>query len=257
MGNRIFTIAYYTFLEMVRNKIMYLLIFFALFILGLGVAITQMTIGDELSIIADIGLGTIEIFSTILAIFMGVSTVHKELALKTLHPLLARPVSRAEYILGKFFGMQLTVLVLSFFMCTILFVMMMLYGGTGKFFTVLPAAYTIFVQTSMVISVATLCSTLAEPAVAAMLTISYYIVGATSYNLIYLVTRRSSEFTKSAVTTLRFILPDFHYLNIKDNLVYSEGLKNISITAATLYSLASIIIILSLAIILFNKKEIH
>ena len=61
---KIFNVSYYTFLEMVRNKVLYILLFFALFIFVLGIAITQMTIGDELNIISDIGLGTIEIFST-------------------------------------------------------------------------------------------------------------------------------------------------------------------------------------------------
>ena len=108
---RILNVAYYTFLEMVRNKVLFILFFFALFIFGLGIVITQMTIGDNLTIISDVGLATIEIFLTVLSIFLGISLVQKELSQKTLFPLMARPLSRAEYILGKFFGMMLLIII--------------------------------------------------------------------------------------------------------------------------------------------------
>ncbi len=255
--NRIFNVSYYTFLEMVRNKVLYILLFFALFIFVLGIAITQMTIGDELNIISDIGLGTIEIFSTVLSIFLGISLVQKELSLKTLHPLLSRPISRAEYILGKFFGMILMIVVEIAVMCLIFAALLFVYGGIDRFVGYMPAVYTIFLQTSTIIAVAVLCSTLTEPAVAAMLTISFYLTGATSYNLVYAITSRTSETMAKVITTLRYILPDFRHFNIKDNLVYGRGLEDLSIGFASFYALFIVLIVLSLAIILFNSKEIN
>ncbi len=254
---RVLTIAWYTFLEMVRSKVLYILFFFALFILALGIAMTRMTIGNELDIVSDIGLGTIEIFSVALAIFLGVSIVQKELQLKTLHPLLARPMSRAEYMLGKFLGMELMLAVEIFFMLLIFITELAVYGGVERFVIYLPAVYTIFIQTSMVISVAVLCSTLAEPAVGAMLTISYWLIGTTSYNLVYLIDSKAGEGLKKAVAILRYVLPDFSHFNIKDNLVYGRGLENIHLGWATLYGCASIILVLALSIIIFNKKEIN
>lgn len=255
--NRIFNVSYYTFLEMVRNKVLYILLFFALFIFVVGIAITQMTIGDEINIISDIGLGTIEIFSTVLSIFLGISLVQKELSLKTLHPLLSRPLSRAEYILGKFFGMILLILVEIAVMCIIFAALLFVYGGIGRFFGYMPAVYTIFLQTATVISVAVLCSTLTEPAVAAMLTISFYLTGATSYNLVYAISARTSETVAKLINTLRYILPDFSHFNIKDNLVYGRGLEGLSIGFASFYALFIVVIVLSFAIIFFNSKEIN
>ena len=242
---------------MVRNKVLYILLFFAIFIFVLGIAITQMTIGDELNIISDIGLGTVEIFSTVLSIFLGISLVQKELSLKTLHPLLARPLSRAEYILGKFTGMILMIVVEIAVMCVIFAALLFVYGGIDRFVIYLPAVYTIFLQTATVISVAVLCSTLTEPAVAAMLTISFYLIGATSYNLVYAITQRTSETVAKIITTFRYILPDFSHFNIKDNLVYGRGLEGLSIGYASFYALFIVIMVLSVSIILFNTKEIN
>lgn len=253
---RITSVSFYTFLEMVRSKVLYILLFFALFIFALGIGITQMTIGNVQDIISDIGLGTIEIFSTVLSIFLGISLVHKELSLKTLHPLLARPLSRPEYILGKFFGMVFLIVVETVVMCIIFAILLTVFGGFSRFFGYLPAVYTIFLQTCTVISVAVLCSTLTEPAVAAMLTISFYLIGATSYNLVYAITKRSSELVVNIVTTLRYILPDFSHFNIKDNLVYGRGLDGLSLGFASVYALLIIVIVLSLAIMFFNSKEI-
>ena len=204
-----------------------------------------------------IGLGTIEIFSTVLSIFLGISLVQKELSLKTLHPLLSRPLSRAQYILGKFFGMILLIVVEIAVMCLIFAALLFVYGGIDRFAGYMPAVYTIFLQTSTIISVAVLCSTLTEPAVAAMLTISFYLTGATSYNLVYAITSRTSETMAKIVTALRYILPDFSHFNIKDNLVYGRGLEGLSIGFASFYALFIVVIVLSLAIIFFNSKEIN
>lgn len=253
---KILLVARYTFLEMVRHKVLYAFVFFAFFILGLGVAITQMTIGEPLDIISDIGLGTIEIFSTIIAIFMGITIIQKEISLRTLHPLLARPLTRPQYILGKFFGMPLLTLVGIFFMTIILWVMLYFYGGPERMTAYLPSLYTIFLQTALVVSVAVLCSSFVEPAVGAMFTISFYLIGATSYNLVYLINKQSSDLLKNIVNFLRYILPDFSHFNIKDNLVYGRGLENISLSFATLYAAAGILIVLAVAVIAFNKKDL-
>ncbi len=255
--NNIISVSYYTFLEMVRNKVLYVLLFFALFIFVLGIAITQMTIGDNLDIISDIGLGTIEIFSTVLAIFLGINLVQKELTLKTLYPLLSKPLSRTEYVLGKFFGMIFLIVVEIIVMSLIFLVLLHVYGGPERLIAYLPAIYTIFLQTATIISVAVLCSTLTEPTVGGILTISFYLIGATSYNLVYAITHRTSENVAKVINTLRYILPDFSHFNIKDNLVYGRGLEGLHIGFASFYALFIVLIVLSLSVIFFNTKEIN
>jgi len=256
MGN-ILLIARYTFLEMVRHKALYAFVLFAFFLIGLGVAITQMTIGDTVDIISDVGLGTTELFLTGVTIFMGISIIQKELSLRTLYPLLARPVSRSQYLLGKFFGMTFLTVVGLAFMALALWGMLAFYGGAARMGGYLPALYTIFLQTLIVIAVAVFCSSFVEPAIGALVTVSFYIIGATSYSLAFLITKYTRETTKKVVTALRYILPDFSHFNIKDNLVYGRGLEGIDLVQASLYAGAWIIVVLSLSILLFNRKEIN
>ncbi|MFO7734639.1 MAG: ABC transporter permease [bacterium] len=253
---RIYTISLFTFRELVRTKYLYALVFFALFILGLGITITQATIGSRADIISDIGLGTIEIFSTLLAIFIGITIINRELSEKSLLPVLAHPVSRPAYLLGKFFGMLALILLQMIFMSIIFYILLMFFKAGDRMPTYIPAIYTIFLQTATIVSVSIFCSTLIEPVVAAMITISYYIVGATSYNLIHFFQYKASETTREIVTVLRYLLPDFSYFNIKDNLVYGRGLEDINLYFATIYALCIIILMISAATLFFNSKEL-
>ncbi|MCK5808242.1 ABC transporter permease subunit [bacterium] len=252
----ILTVARFTFLEMVRNKILYALLFFAFFVIGLGIAITQMTIGDNLNVISDIGLGSVEMFSTIIAIFMGVTLIHQELKMRTIYLLFARPIRRWQYLAGKFFGMSLLILIEIIFMALILEGLFIAYGGPEKIITYLPAFYSIFLQTMTVIAMAVLCSSLTEIVVGAILTIAFYITGAISYNLQYALDSRISESAMKMVTMLRYILPDFSYFNIKDNLVYGRGLEGINLWVSTGYALTIIVILLSASLVFFNQKEL-
>ena len=229
----------------------------AFFLLGLGIAITQMTIGEPVDIVSDIGLGTTELFLTGVTIFMGISIIQKELSLRTLHPLLARPLTRSQYILGKFFGMTLLALVGLLFMALVLWGMLVVYGGGDRMAGYIPALYTAFLQTLVVIAVAVLCSSFVEPAIGALVTVSFYLIGATSYSLAFLVTKYTGETLQKAVTALRYVLPDFSHFNIKDNLVYGRGLEGIDLAYASLYALAWIVIVLAGATLLFNRKEIN
>ena len=252
----ILSVIRFTFLEMVRNKILYALLFFAFFVIGLGIAMTQMTIGDNMNVISDIGLGSVEIFSTVIAIFMGVTLIHQELKLRTIYLLFARPIKRWQYLLGKFFGMSLLIFVEILFMAVILEGLFIIYGGPEKIITYLPVFYSILLQTMTIIAMAVFCSTLTEIVVGAILTISFYITGAISYNLQYALSGKVSEMTMKIVTMLRYILPDFSYFNIKDNLVYGTGLEGINLWVSTGYAFTIIVILLSASLVFFNQKEL-
>jgi hypothetical protein len=150
---------------MVRNKVLYILLFFALFIFVLGIAITQMTIGDELNIISDIGLGTIEIFSTVLSIFLGISMV-QELSLKTLIRSFPDRFQGGVH-LGNFSDDPSHCVEFACYVSH--FASLLLFTSELTDLSVICLRYTIILQTSTIIAVAVLCSTLTEPAVAANL----------------------------------------------------------------------------------------
>src|SRR6266849_7106450 len=108
---KVLSIAQNTFKENIRDKILYNLLFFTLVIIGGSVALGEVSIGHELKIIIDMSLTAISVFGTLIAIFIGTGLVYKELDKRTVYNLIAKPVHRYEFILGKYLGLMTTLLV--------------------------------------------------------------------------------------------------------------------------------------------------
>src|SRR2546428_10599829 len=109
--NRITVIAMNTFRETLRDKILYNLVFFGLLLIGSSILLSTLTIGEQVKIIQDIGLASINVFGVIIAIFVGIGLVSKEIEKRTIFTIIAKPVPRYLYLLGKYSGLALTLLV--------------------------------------------------------------------------------------------------------------------------------------------------
>ena len=105
------TVAANTFREAVRDRVLYNLVFFALLMMGAAILVGQISIDIEESVIVSLGLAAISIIGLFIAIFIGVGLVSKEMDKRTLYALLAKPLERWQFILGKFFGLVMTLAV--------------------------------------------------------------------------------------------------------------------------------------------------
>ena len=104
-------VAINTFREAVRDRVLYNLIVFALMMMGASVLVGEISIGISRLVIINLGLSAISIFGLVMAIFIGVGLVYKEMEKRTLYSLLAKPVRRWEFLVGKFGGLVLTLTV--------------------------------------------------------------------------------------------------------------------------------------------------
>src|SRR5216117_2329718 len=116
MNTRIFYIASNTFREAVRDRVLYNLIAFALLMTGAAVLVGQISIDIEKLVVINLGLTAVSLFGIVIAIFIGIGLVSKEIDKRTLYTVLSRPVRRWEFIVGKFFGLAGTLFVNTFFM---------------------------------------------------------------------------------------------------------------------------------------------
>jgi ABC-type transport system involved in multi-copper enzyme maturation permease subunit len=105
------SVAVAVFRESVRDRVFYNLVFFAVLLVGASVLIGQLTAGQDVKIIKDLGLSATSIFGLFIAIFVGIQLVSKEVDRRSVYPLLAKPVRRSEFIAGKYVGLLLTLLV--------------------------------------------------------------------------------------------------------------------------------------------------
>src|ERR1044071_6146797 len=116
MASRIFHIAANTFREAVRDRVLYNLIAFALLLTGAAILVGQISIEIERLVVINLGLTAVSLFGVVIAIFIGIGLVSKEIDKRTLYTVLSRPVRRWEFITGKFFGLAGTLAVNTFFM---------------------------------------------------------------------------------------------------------------------------------------------
>src|SRR6201993_2689582 len=116
MNSRIFHVATNTFREAVRDRVLYNLIAFALLLTGAAVLVGQISIDIERLVVINLGLTAVSLFGVVIAIFIGIGLVSKEIDKRTLYTVLSRPVRRWEFIAGKFFGLSGTLVVNTFFM---------------------------------------------------------------------------------------------------------------------------------------------
>src|SRR2546422_8427755 len=173
--NRITVIALNTFRETLRDKILYNLVFFGLLLIGSSILLSTLTIGEQVKIIRDIGLARINVFGVIIAIFVGIGLVSKEIEKRTIFTIIAKPVPRYLYLLGKYSGLALTLLVNIGIMAAGFF-LTILVSKAGLSLALLKAVGLIFMELLVITAVGVSFFTFPPPHVWRALTLGTFLV---------------------------------------------------------------------------------
>ena len=244
--SRIWAVASNTFRETIRERVLYNLVFFAILMTLSGLLLARLSIRQDEKIIKDLGLAAMDLFGAAIAIFTGVGLVSKEIERRSLYPLLAKPLSRGELLLGKAAGLAWTLLVNVAVMTIGLYATLMI---TGRSFdpSLLKAVYGIYLSLLLVLALALLFSTLTSSAVASVCTLGLVIAGRFSD-----VIRNMNEVTSgvpSGVTEfLYWLLPNFRSMDFKTAVVYGLPVSFDVLGLVTLYTAAYAGVVLLLAL---------
>src|ERR1700753_2628000 len=179
MNSRILDIARNTFREAVRDRVLYNLIAFALLMSAAAVLVGQGSIHIERLVVINLGLTAVSLFGIVIAIFIGIGLVSKEIDKRTLYTVLSRPVRRWEFIVGKFFGLAGTLVVNTFFMAigvfaALLYVAHKFSAADGS---ILVAFYFIILEFLIICSLALLFSSFSSPLLSAVFAFSLFVIG--------------------------------------------------------------------------------
>src|SRR5262249_7782564 len=185
MTSRIWHIGANTFREAVRDRVLYNLIAFALLMSGAAVLVGQISIGIERLVVINLGLTAISLFGIVIAIFIGIGLVSKEIDKRTLYTVLSRPVRRWEFIVGKFFGLWGTLVVNTFFMAMAVLAPLLYvsHHRTRADAAVLVALYFIILQFVIITALALLFSSFSSPLLSAIFAFSLFVIGSFAEDL--------------------------------------------------------------------------
>src|ERR1700734_2196544 len=252
--SRIAYIASNTFREAVRDLILYNLIAFALLLSGAAIFVGQISIDVERLVVVNLGLTAISLFGVVIAIFIGIGLVSKEIEKRTLYTVLSRPVRRWEFIVGKFFGLAGTLVVNTFFMAIGVF--LALFYVSHKFVRadalLLVALFFIILEFLIVCALALLFSSFSSPLLSAVFAFSLFVIGSFADDLRGFAAL-THGFTRWLATGVAYLVPNFSALNVISAVAHQQSIGVQLILQNTLYALFYAGMALSGAVLIFER----
>lgn len=217
---RVRLVAWHVFKESVRDRVLFAIAAFALLLVAASVLIGQITAGQDVKIIKDIGLATLELAGVLMAVFIGVGLVSREIERKSVYSLLAKPVHRWEFVLGKYAGLVGTITVNVLMMTVALFVVLAVLEGKMPDPVLLKAVVLILAELALLTAVALFFSTFSSSGIlSAGLTLAVWVVGLFSEDLRGFSAIVNSPGLASAVRTVGLMVPAFSAFDIKAEVV--------------------------------------
>ena len=263
----ILRVAISAFRESVRDRVLYSLIVFAVLLIGVSYLIGQLTAGQDIKIIKDFGLAAISIFGLLIAVFIGVGLVWKEVERRSIYSVLSKPIRRYEFVLGKYFGLALT-LAVNIVVMTASYYAVLAYMAT-RFSpaarsvwpapavdpALLAAVGLILMELLLVTAVAIFLSTFAGPLVAAMLTLGVWVIGSFNTDLRNFEQVVDSRAAALLARWIYYLLPNFSAFDVKTQVVHGLPVPWSYVGVTTLYGVTYITLLLVAAAVVFSKRD--
>jgi ABC-type transport system involved in multi-copper enzyme maturation permease subunit len=263
----IFLIAGAVFKESVRDRVPYAMVVFAVLLIGASYLIGQLTAGQDMKTIKDLGLSALSIFGLFIAVFIGIGLVSKEVDKKSVFGLLSKPLSRTQFILGKYAGLVMT-LAVNLGVMTIAYYAMLYYMHV----TTLPSARAawpspatdprlliaiglIFAELMLVTALALFFSTFSSPLLATLLTLGLWVAGHFNADLRNFENVVDNPVAIAIARTAYYVLPNLAPFDVKAEVVYGMPIAMRALGFTLLYALVYITLLLTASVTIFRRRD--
>ncbi|RPH88652.1 MAG: ABC transporter permease [Chroococcales cyanobacterium metabat2.561] len=252
---RIWAIAANSFREVIRDRILYFIGFFALLMAFAWRLLPEIAVGTHEKIFLDLGLAAIGLLGIIVAVFVGTGLINKEIDKRTILVLIPKPLSRAEFILGKHLGLS-GVLAVMLGVMLVIYLLMLL--GMKVSFQVLPLIVSVFylgLELILIAAVAIAFGVFTSSILATLMTFGVYLMGHISKDLIQLGIISKNANILAITKNIYLILPDLERLNFRNEAVYGLLPSADVLIANALYSLVYTGLLLGISILIFSRRQ--
>jgi ABC-type transport system involved in multi-copper enzyme maturation permease subunit len=255
---RIGVVALNTFREAVRDRVLYNLVFFALMMISAAILVGQISIGIEQIVIGSLGLSAISLIGLLIAVFIGVGLVSKEMDKRTLYALLAKPVRRWEFLVGKFAGLVLTLAVNTAAMAVGLFLALLAVKHTLERgdSILLIAVFFIWLKLALVVALALLFSCSTTPLLAILYTAGIYIAGLFVSQMRNLSSGTMGPGLAAIMRWLSYILPNFDNFDVMAAATHGRSIPAALIFQNTIYAAVYCAVVLAAAAVVFSRRDL-
>ena len=251
----IFQIGMNTVKETVRNHVVYMVLLFVVLLIVLSVSFGDWSVFARIQVIEDFGLAAMSIAGLLLAVFIGVGMLGKEITSKTIYHVVTKPIARFQFIVGKYAGL-IAVLALNYAIMTLFFLGTLAYLGGQVKGTLISAIICIWTEMAIMISAALFFSTFTSPTLAAMFSIAFYAAGHLNDLISINLISQNWTFYAIILKILYYLLPNLEHFNIRDHVVYNAVLPQGFVELAIIYGCLYIVLFLVLSCVIFQKKDL-
>lgn len=251
---RVETIAGSTFREAVRNKLLYNLLLFAILMIASSIFLADLHLGYKIRVFRDVGLSAIALFGALIAIFVGINLVYREISQRTIYTILAKPVRRWEFLVGKYVGLTV-LLLLEVAVMTAGFLAILWTQESPIEIELLYAVGLIFVELALVTAVALFFSTFTTPYLAGMFTVGLWITGHLLADLRAFGAQTDVASMRPLTEFLYWFLPNLDRLDLKSEAAEGIPIDAARVLWATLYGALYSLTLLLASVALFRRRD--
>ncbi len=255
------------FRESVRDRVPLSIVVFAVLLMAVSYLISQLTAGQDMKIIKDLGLAALSIFGLVIAVFIGIALVSKEVERRSIYGLLAKPVSRDQFLIGKYLGLLLTLLVnlsaMTMAYYAVLFVMDMVATESLRAAWPTPAVdarlliaiLLIFGELMIVTAVALFFSTFSSPLLSALLTLGIWVAGHFNADLRDFTTVVDQPVAVYVARALYYVLPNLAPFDVRAEVVYGAPVSASHVVLTLGYAIVYVAALLLAAMAIFRRRD--
>jgi ABC-type transport system involved in multi-copper enzyme maturation permease subunit len=251
----IFLIARYTFVEIYKSKILINIVLIGLAQVIISYVASEFTFGVPQRVALDFGLGTLSLAAVGIAIFMGVNLISKDIENRTIYMVLARPIKRYIFLIGRNVGMMGILFVNITILGALTLALYALLGGKIE-----PLMYWClifaFIEALLVLLVVILVSLVSNTTIAVITTITVYVGGYAVSGLLELPALYSNNFIRYLLKFYSWIFPDLSRLNIKTHVLYQQTIPTEYLGNGLIYGLIYCVVLVLLASLVFQRKNL-
>lgn len=251
---RLFAIAQNTFRETIRDRILTSILFFAALVLLTSVAMEEVTIGDTDHVVRSVALGAIRVFGSIIAMFLGIGLVYKELERKTIYTIASKPIPRWIFVVGKYLGLMAVIVVIVVLMTALYLAVITVQQGFPGF-GVAPAMWLLLVELGLLTAWAILFSTYSSPTVASLFTLAVFVIGHLADDIWTFGMQADSVSVQQMAQAIYWALPNFSVFNVFDQVIHGIPLESGRVLWASAYGLGYIVAVLAAGSWIFQRRD--
>lgn len=253
---RVWALATNTFREAVRDRVLYSIVFFAVGIIGLSLVLDDITVGDQEKVVRSVAQGAIDIFGAIIAMFLGVSLVWKEVERRTVYTIISKPISRWQFILGKYLGMVLT-LAVELLILTVVYALFMFFHQGWPPPILYVSMFMLLLELMLLASWATLFSAYSTPTTAGGFTLAVFLIGHLADDIWRFGAAAKAPAMQEMSRALYWVLPNFELFNLREYAVHELPIPWEQIAGSVAYGLCYTGLVLILAMVVFERRDLR